>query len=430
LLAFGIPILAIGVFRPVWVLYCVILVIPFRLLTVANGITVVKLAGLLLFLVWIINKIITRDFKLEIWPQVGVFFVIIAFFLVGYARTFDAEIAMKRIQQYLLNMAFFYMVIDMVRTRARIEGVRFFILLGCGAMAVNGLVENLFFTKFYVDQWGNSTNRLISTVGDANVAALFYLGCFPLALFSALDSGRRKADRIFSWIISALLMLGIILSYSRSAAVTMALVGMFMIFRFGSWKRTVSILLIMIIAGIFFMPQTYKDRVETLFTKTGRAGSINYRYRAIVIGSRMINDHPFMGIGLGNYIRSKVKTKYSQESFGRVEVAGYAHNSYLEWAIELGFLGLFPLIVFILLCLWHYFMSIRNVRERDPGMLLLFRGFQYGCYAMLIDNLFLSQFHEKYIWITLAMSIVCYRYGLTLVKDNPELPSESHVTAE
>lgn len=90
------------------------------------------------------------------------------------------------------------------------------------------------------------------------------------------------------------------------------------------------------------------------------------------IGLEMLKDHPIVGIGLGNYkikfleYRSKLLTSEAGESFeGYLTRGARAHNEYLQFVVEVGFLGLAALGFALVFTIWVIFQRIHNVKA--PG---------------------------------------------------------------
>ena len=102
-----------------------------------------------------------------------------------------------------------------------------------------------------------------------------------------------------------------------------------------------------------------RTTVDSLAAR-GAASSLALREDTIAIGVQMIRDHPFLGIGLGNY--REVSRQIYLDQFFRPP-----HNSVI-WAAAEG--GLFNLVAYIALFLitWADLRRVLQLTARDPGM--------------------------------------------------------------
>ena len=98
------------------------------------------------------------------------------------------------------------------------------------------------------------------------------------------------------------------------------------------------------------MPTKAEDR--------GAASSNKMREAAILSGWQMIKDHPWLGVGLGNF--REVSRQVYNDTFFRPP-----HNSYL-WAASEG--GVFSLSLYLLLfwITWRDLRRVTRLASRDP----------------------------------------------------------------
>ena len=82
---------------------------------------------------------------------------------------------------------------------------------------------------------------------------------------------------------------------------------------------------------------------------------------------KMVRDFPLFGIGLGNFahVFPYYQTSYV-DSFWR-----HAHNDYLEFLVEMGFLGILPAIIFLFLFFKKVIKKVQNKQDRYTVALLI-----------------------------------------------------------
>lgn len=161
------------------------------------------------------------------------------------------------------------------------------------------------------------------------------------------------------------LNIGLVLTYTRSqwvaSAIALALVALFLpmsdktrIMRYGL-QAFVALLIgytlfsVEIQSAITNMPfiESFTRRLESLFTpeETLETYSLEWRVYETEEAFRSIGEHPFVGVGLGNYYRNVTLLQgeasgelFGSDSYGRF--TRYLHNSYLFVAVKLGLIGL------------------------------------------------------------------------------------------
>jgi O-antigen ligase len=117
-------------------------------------------------------------------------------------------------------------------------------------------------------------------------------------------------------------------------------------------------------------------------------------------GLRVFLEHPVAGVGLGNF-------KTTMDSMGLFqERGGYmAHNVYVEYAAELGILGL-VLFMGILVSVYVSLERVRKLAMRydDEFFFAVTSGMQTGLLGFCVASLFLSAEYQKTFWILIFLS--------------------------
>src|SRR5581483_1609461 len=113
---------------------------------------------------------------------------------------------------------------------------------------------------------------------------------------------------------------------------------------------------------VTIIPQSAFDRMINFTGAENRGATASNKMRAdtIYTGLHMVRDHPWLGIGLGNF-REVSRQVYSDQFFRP------PHNSYL-WAASEG--GLFALLLYILLLwiTWRDLQVVTRLAHRDPEL--------------------------------------------------------------
>lgn len=220
---------------------------------------------------------------------------------------------------------------------------------------------------------------------DPHMAAFYFGMAFPVALalfFQAKDRTLRQAqDRVLRqaqdraekrWmaICAALLLLADLLTFSRGGYVGLsgaALVGGGVFLSRGvPLKRLAIGGATVLFIGTLFLTSPIGERFLSSFSRSD--GSNSERLRLWQEGFTNLAERPFLGYGLGNYpLVVKPGAGYREPI--------YAHNLYLDIALETGLVGL---LFFVLFLFGAIFSAWRRWKqERNP----LFLGI---CFSLLV----------------------------------------------
>lgn len=247
--------------------------------------------------------------------------------------------------------------------------------------------------------------HLVRLTGAADISpndyAIMILFPLALALFCMMES--RGPARLFHTASIPVLMAGVVLTYSRSAFLT--LVATLVFFLFLVRRRITPLWGTLILMGCVMVPlavpASYWARLKTLFSDRGeKAQDVSLLQRAnyLKVGWRIIKTYPVLGCGPGNFPVLHARAGY-QTLPSLIGVERLAHNAYLTVATETGAVGV---VIF-----WVGFMGsalvtalvvARRVRPGDSmGQALL-----VSLFAFLVMGTFLHLDLNKYFWVILA----------------------------
>jgi putative inorganic carbon (HCO3(-)) transporter len=255
--------------------------------------------------------------------------------------------------------------------------------------------------------------RLAGPIGEQNRYAQVLVVLVPLALFRFWGE-RRLALRVLAGVCTLLIISGILLTFSRGAAV--ALVGLFLtmaVLRYIRVRDLVVVgLSIALLIGIV-APQAI-IRLDSLAgvgallsSQEGDAdGAIVGRATSNLAALNAFLDHPIVGVGPGQYFR-----RYSQDYGNDLGLRHFdsqrrAHNLYFETAADLGIIGFSAFMAVIgatLLPLWRL---RRRLRDRRPDLANIAASFFLSVLAYLYTGVFLHLSYERYFWLLLALAAV------------------------
>lgn len=219
------------------------------------------------------------------------------------------------------------------------------------------------------------SGRAFSTMGNPNFLGTYLVLMLPLPIFQFL-----KESKYISLLISSIIYLCLLLTFTRSAllgfAVIMGFVLFFVIKKKYLWKKYLVLLLVFFSVTVFVNEES-NGRLYGRFFSIGNDAQVlldreeGYEKAGanrIYIWLRIIDlikESPWVGYGLEN-LESVFVEKYSDEMiemYGKVYLVDRAHNEYLHIAVSSGIPALIAYLIFIFLCLKKgYELTKKDIR--------------------------------------------------------------------
>lgn len=231
---------------------------------------------------------------------------------------------------------------------------------------------------------GSTYLRATSLFPDPHMFS-FYLGLLaPLALGMFLKT--RRAGYLVSFFV---LIIADILTFSRGGylGIFMGILALFLL----SWKkiskgyRIATVILVIASFIILAIPGPISSRFFSSFDL--KEGSNAGRIEMWTKAWEVVSDHPFLGVGIGNYpLEVKASADYREPI--------YAHNTYLDIAAEMGILAA---LFWMAILIWTFLAFIKMSRQDILFLyaavsLVVFAAhsfFETGIYSPVVLALFL-----------------------------------------
>ncbi len=197
--------------------------------------------------------------------------------------------------------------------------------------------------------------RAAATFANPNLFAQGMIMAVPFVAAYGF-TGERSAARIVARLSLLFAVLGIFVSFSRGCYLALGAIAVVMCM--ANIRRLVPILIVAI-SGFLLIPATVYERLLSIGNATDVA--ISDRFHVWGITMQVVSEHPVTGTGIG---LGGIWPRLAENGFS----APHAHNTFLEFLVEGGIIGL--LILFFLL--WKLFregfeLIIHNPRIRMYG---------------------------------------------------------------
>jgi O-antigen ligase len=232
-------------------------------------------------------------------------------------------------------------------------------------------------------------------VGDTNMFSTTAIFAFVLA-FYFMHGKRPRWEKAYCIVCLVLTVLAVTFCASRGGFLGLVAAALLLVWRTKHRLRNLILMTALIVPVSVFLPTSPLHR---FLTPKEDYGSTQAHLEAWKAGMRMIEEHPIVGVGLGNF--KALMPSYLPNEPG-VRVDTLAHNMFIEVAAEL---GLPALIVF----LGIFFFTYRTLGKlrRSASLPSLIRemalALQAGLVGFAVAGSFVSAEYQKTSWMGFAL---------------------------
>ncbi len=218
-----------------------------------------------------------------------------------------------------------------------------------------------------------------------------------LNLILALVIGLYKmADKFSTKLLSAavmgLLAAGVIASFSRGGFLTLLAILLFT--AINSVRRRgpgpFAMLLVLVLLTVPLIPHGYGERMSTIYDNSADPlGTADARWQGMVLGFRLMLEHPFLGLGLNMH-----GLEFPNSGLGWSVV----HSAFIQVGADLGIPG----FLIYLLLFWRVFEGVRQSRRQSRGLreereyLALAAGIETALVAYMVGGFLLPVAYRFY----------------------------------
>jgi O-antigen ligase len=299
---------------------------------------------------------------------------------------------------FIRGILIFIVIVNVVRTEARLKALLFLaiataIFLSVGA--INDYRLGLMLIEGY-----RASGRGTGIFGNTNDMALFLVTVLPISIAFFFGS-LTLPKKVMHAACAAMMIFGILLSYSRGAFLGMVVVFVFFALQIGKRSRFEIAAVVVALTGaiILLAPSGYGARLLSIFIPGLDAeGSADSRRGELLRSLYVALRHPLLGIGMGNY---QPNMSYK----GLV-----THNSYTQVASEMGMTALVLYTMFIVKPLRKLSVIARETfgaREKSH-LYYLALGLQASLLVFMVSSFFLSVAYAWNVYYLVGYA-VCFR---------------------
>lgn len=391
-----------------------------------------RLMGIIIICLFFIDFFILKSRRFNFSIQ-GIW--ILLFAMVVFVSTFfsvNLNISMSTFRLYFRVFLLYFLITNIITSSLWMRKFIYTLLLAGVLITTFSIIDNYSFKKYHMpitDKLGITStspemyemmirkrdpNRLYGALGytkDVNYFSLILVTLFPLTFTFIND--KKKLSIFFCYISEILIFLGIIFSLSRAAILALIIITILMIKRSLIPKKLLKATLIIIIISLPILSMQSLKRIysfvlypfEMKKTNSMDIQNVSSRIYCIQAGLQMFFDHPFIGVGIGNY--PYTYARYAPP--GAERTPRYAHNTYIQILTETGLIGFVVFIVGILLNLIVLTRIKKLTIEKGNEFFYKVSSLlEISFIAFLIACFFVSAASVDIFWIIIASSTSLY----------------------
>jgi len=387
--------------NPEFALLLVVLSIPFEDYNAGFDLgffSPVKLLGIAALGAYAINYMaFQRERKLVYRPENIYVILIFMAAMVSNFVAIEPELSLDKTFKLLRVILFYFLVINVVRTRPTLNRVLWTLVITGLISALIGFYE-YFFTPDVLDE-----RRIDGTYDDALGFAYACTALIPMVWY-LFKTHHRLLLKVFLAVTGFVFMWGIVLSGTRSGMVAAAAALMLIALREKRPALTLSLAGLAILAAFVFMPAEVQARLG-LGGETSKAAEASNERRLTYYeyGLQLFIQKPILGMGMGGFAEAYSQSEYGYLQ-GQEDVRRIAHNMYLEFAIGAGLLGLLPFLGLLGIALGGLQKALR--RARAPAWREAAKAIQVSLLAYMFIGMLSSSQYDKPLWLLIGLAAI------------------------
>jgi O-antigen ligase len=299
---------------------------------------------------------------------------------------------------FIRGILIFIVIINVVRTHTRLKAL--LMLAVATALILSAIAISDYRSGLMTIEGYRAAGHGSGIFGNTNDMALHLVTMLPISIAFCFSSRGPLLKSVHA-ICAAVMISGILLSYSRGAFLGMFVIVAFFAFKLARRSRIgVAIAVVLGSALILLLaPSGYGDRLLSMFIPGLDPGdTAGARREEMIRSAYMALRHPLLGVGMGNY-QPLVSLK------GLV-----THNSYTQVAAEMGLTALVLYVMFIVSPLRRLgaIAGATFSAKKDSQFYYLALGIQASLLAYMVSSFFLSVAYSWNVYYLVGYA-VCFR---------------------
>lgn len=392
-------------------------------------------AFILLFGVPIGHALVVRRQVLRFDVTFGLMLALLAIMLLSTLGAVSASIALDRVEGFVIEgLLLYWLVVNAVRDVGALRKLFWALLLAGSLLSSLSLYQDL--TGSYQQEFGGLAHRRYDPQGtdpveqekllrrstraqgpvdEPNRFAQILIVLVPIAVYMYRTAGSRL-EALAAAGLGAMTLTGVLITLSRGAFVTLAILAILMA-RI-RWVRTRAVVFggAAVVALLPLVSPFFLDRLVSIVNARHLVGdpsgyqqadgAMRGRTTEMLAAFNVFRDHPVVGVGPGQFPPFYFQ-KYAAAAdikFRDINVPRRAHNLYLEMAAEWGALGLGLFLAIAAMLGRSLWRLRRGLLVRDGPGADLAAALCLSLLAYASSAMFLHLSYQRYYWLLLALA--------------------------
>jgi putative inorganic carbon (HCO3(-)) transporter len=259
----------------------------------------------------------------------------------------------------------------------------------------------LTFYEYYTPERITGAMSHWMTFGGEEMFALLMLGSF------LLFGPERGLRRLWPWLLCAcLLLVALVLGETRSIWLATLAAGLYLIW---AWKRwVVALIPVALTLAVFLGPPSVKDRAVSFFRPRKDVDSNEFRLVTWRTGVRMIEKHPWFGIGpdgplveFNDYVPPDIPRPLPSGYYGHL------HNIYLQWAADRGIPTMLMMMWLLVQAVIDFWRALRKLPPGPSDARFILRGATAMVIATIVVGFFEYNLGDSEVLTMFLVGIAC-----------------------
>jgi putative inorganic carbon (HCO3(-)) transporter len=398
-----------------------------------HGVPYLVAAGFVgLLCIPVFREIVHRR-PLIVHPVVGFIALYVLVLLASTLHAADFDVALESTTAHITDGALVvFLLTNAIRSRRDLRWATLALL--ASAIAICALVAHQWLVQSYEhDYWGFAqikdaveigAGRFVprsgGPIGEVNRWGQVLTMTLPLMLYAAI------AERRLKWIAlagAALVMLALILTFSRGALIAVVALGLIAIpilrirFRYALPAMAIAFVVVISIAPAYFERIGSVSSATEEITQGEEASdtSILGRLTLNIAAAQVFVENPIVGVGPENFPVVSLE-RLNELGLQHFTIPYRTHSLYLQVAAETGILGLAAfgsLLGYLFVQLWRVRRTAIMRHAAADAQLAAAYFFSLAAYA--VSGLFLHMAYDRYFWLFVGLASV----AITVLRHEP-----------
>ena len=315
--------------------------------------------------------------------------------IISIPQALDPKKAFDAVFEYAKVVLIFIVMVNVIRTEKRMKMLWIVMLVATCMLSINAVND------YRMGRLELGGLRIKGSIGglfdNPNDLALHLVTMVPIALTFFFNS-RNPLTKIIFLGVAILNVGGIVVTFSRGGFLALLAATAVLLWKLVRSSRWLLLLLApaLVLAFLVFAPGGYRTRLSTTGDDSSMARFDDLK-RSVYVASR----HPFLGVGMDNYILFSNSNKSS-------------HNAYTQVAAELGTAAAIIYVLFII----TPFKGLRRI-EQQTYQSKSMRRFHYLSIALQASlvGYMVASFFASVAWLWYIYYLVAYAVCLRRIYD-------------